>query len=275
MNLCVDTIKYICYFLSGDCYSNRNINNFLSTNKYYYAVKHLIKFTGPVSMSKNYLANLSYYDSFTNLIYDTDKLYTSFPKNITKLLYDIPTIGLSIPNTVDDLSFGYEVDDSIFDNVPHSVIELKFYKFNRSLSGVIPPNVKVLILSDDFNQPISSGMLPDSIEELWFGENFNRSINNGAIPKNVKKLNFGHYFNQKIIGNIPNGVKDLSFGPEFAKQISGAIPDSIEKLWFGNLLFDQPILGKIPQNLKRLILPKRYPPDLLIGVTAQNIIFLP
>lgn len=257
MNFCVDIIKQICKFLS-----NRNKNNYLSINKFYYKIKLSVTFDDPVLMSNYFLCDLIYYDSFTNLImdtiiflletYDNDgdfyqqpssyiiKKYAYLPKNIKKIRYDLnDRSGLILimnSNTIIDLTFGENFDQPITNFIPSTVIYLTFmFGFNQSIAYAIPNGVRRLTFGYRFNQPI---------------------IN--AIPDNVRRLTFGNHFNQPILGAIPKNVKHLTFIGDFNQPIIGAIPKSVRYLTLDSYAFNQPIIGAIPFGLKNLTIRKRY-----------------
>lgn len=103
------------------------------------------------------------------------------------------------------------------------------------ITNEYPSNLTLLSFTDQFDKPLYPNCVPPTITILRLGEQFNSAIK--WLPPNLKCLIFGEHFNQAL--------------PE--------LPGTIMELYFGyNSVFDQPLNGKLPANLKSLSLLSVY-----------------
>ncbi|KAK5578416.1 hypothetical protein RB653_008087 [Dictyostelium firmibasis] len=164
------------------------------------------------------------------------------PSSVTKVLFDkdsffaCPLEVGSFPSSVTEIQFGSAFNQEIKQGeLPNGLITLKFgHFFNRDF--ILPKNstLKTLILSVNFNLPLSIGDLPSSLENLEFGDEFNKPIPKGVIPPNLTYLKLSKYFQQQLKpGDLPSSIKTLIFGGlKLNESMLKAIPSSVINLKF-------------------------------------------
>ncbi|RYX79095.1 hypothetical protein EON71_00890 [bacterium] len=160
-----------------------------------------------------------------------------------------------LPNlTHIDLSHYFNLD---VDNLPSSLIYIRFgFAFDKNIDN-LPPNLETLIFGSNFNQTVDN--LPRKIKEISFGCFFNRSIDN--LPDSLETLWLQNDFNQNI-DKLPHNLKKLFIKGKFNRRID-LLPKGLEYLV---------LKGSFNQEIKNL-------PDLIrLTITDdfnQSIDFLP
>jgi hypothetical protein len=101
-------------------------------------------------------------------------------------------------------------------------LEIYFFETFDELIDIIPQNISIIILPNNYNKPIDN--LPNQVEKIFFGNSFNQPID-----------------------NLPNSVKFLSFGANFNQSID-CLVDSVEEIRISQF-YDQKI-NKLPKSLK-------------------------
>lgn len=130
------------------------------------------------------------------------------------------------------------------DNLPNSLIVLKFgYNFNQNVNE-LPNNLKKLTFGYKFNQTVDK--LPNSLKKLKFGNSFNQKVD--KLPNNLNKLTFGFAFNQPV-DKLSNFLTHLKFEWSFNHPID-KLPNSLTHLILGDS-FTQSI-DNLPKNIKEL-----------------------
>ena len=87
--------------------------------------------------------------------------------------------------------------------LPNSLEKLKFGgfdngDFNESIDeNVLPPTLKKLKFSKQFDQPIRKNVLPNSLQILEFGSFFDSSIY--TLPPNLTKLQISNKYSHDLI----------------------------------------------------------------------------
>ena len=149
-------------------------------NKEYYELR--FKFTFNDKVKYKLVNHLSYYDNFTNLIINNNRI--TLPKKIKYL-------------TFSDF-FNQLVKGFILNSVTHLTFGTLF---NQSIEDCIPNSVTCLTFSNSFNQPIKD-CIPNSVTHLTLGFNFNQPYNFKISHPNIKIIindrfkiyNFEPYF---------------------------------------------------------------------------------
>ena len=60
------------------------------------------------------------------------------------------------------------------------------------------PSLKELVLSNQWNEPLSELVLPASLRSLSFGSRFNQSVRGFTFPSLIEEIRFGANFNQSL-----------------------------------------------------------------------------
>lgn len=94
------------------------------------------------------------------------------------------------------------------DSLEQIIFDLRGF-YDVSLDNVkFPENLKVLILSSMFSQPIDKVVFPSKIEKIIFQHNFNQPVEDIKWPDTIKVLHFGWWYKQKI-ENLPRFLEEL------------------------------------------------------------------
>lgn len=120
----------------------------------------------------------------------------------------------------------------------------------------ITPTLKVLVLSEYFDEIIEKNVLPNSLEVLIFSSRYNRKIDKNILPPNLKVLIFGHDFNKEFDeGVLPNNLKVLKLGLNYRKVIKkNILPENLEIFIISNDIH----IEKYPLKLKKFIFKDFY-----------------
>ena len=120
----------------------------------------------------------------------------------------------------------------------------------------IIPTLKVLVLSEYFDEIIEKNVLPDSLEVLIFSSRYNRKIDKNILPPNLKVLIFGDNFNKEFDeGVLPNNLKVLKLGLNYRKVIKkNILPENLEIFIISNGIH----IEKYPRKLKKFIFKDFY-----------------
>lgn len=171
--------------------------------------------------------------SFT--ITSPDILIRNMPYHVTGLCmacYNGPLTGW-LPKTLKVLRLDYTFNHEIYPgDLPDSLVSFTMGGYyDKSLSGILPPNLKKLELKCMHNEPLNN--LPDSIEYL----------------------EFPGWFNQPLTGNMPKSAKKLSFGSEFKQPISHYLLEGLIRLDLCGMGYQHNI--KVPKSLQFLFVNGR------------------
>ena len=117
----------------------------------------------------------------------------------------------------------------------------------------LPPSLKSLVLSDNFNCGIELGALPEGLEEINFGRRYSQHITKGLLPSTLKRLTlFGQFDGEIEQGSLPEGLEEIDFGPTYGKKIAkGLLPSTLKKLAMTSDCVDE---GSIPENVEEVII---------------------
>lgn len=120
----------------------------------------------------------------------------------------------------------------------------------------IPTTLKVLVLSEYFNEIIEKNVLPDSLEVLIFSSRYNRKIDKNILPPNLKVLIFGDDFSEEFEeGVLPDNLKVLKLGSKYKKVIKkNILPENLEIL----IMFNNVFVEKYPHKLKKFVFKDIY-----------------
>ncbi|KAM9985329.1 hypothetical protein ACTFIZ_008881 [Dictyostelium cf. discoideum] len=162
------------------------------------------------------------------------------PSGVTKVLFNkgsnfnFPLEVGSFPSTCTEIQFGSSFNQEIKQaHLPDNLISLNLgHYFNRDFILPSTTTLKTLILSINFNLPLSVGYLPISLEHLEFGDEFNKPLVNGVIPPNLTFLKLSKYFDQQLkVGDLPSSIKTLIISSvKLNESMIKAIPSSVSYL---------------------------------------------
>eukprot|EP00434_Breviolum_minutum_P014721 symbB.v1.2.012980.t2/scaffold908.1/size153097/13 len=182
--------------------------------------------------------------------------------------------GVTLPRSLQNLTFGYEFDESLEGvTLPSSLQNLTFCGvFNQSLERVtLPSSLQNLTLGTHFDRSLEGVTLPSSLQNLTFGKQFNKSLEGVTLPSSLKNLTFGDRFNQSLEGvTLPSSLQKLTMGTQFNQSLEGVtLPSSLQKLTFG-YNFNQSLEGvTLPSSLQNLTFGYKFNQS-LEGVTLPN-----
>lgn len=121
--------------------------------------------------------------------------------------------------------------EEIISNISHpeDLVEYsnKFGKYDKIIEratipippGVIPNNIKTLIIQQYAHAVLTPGAIPLSVTDVLF-DSANIKISEGIIPPSVTRLTFGKNFNQPLKpGDIPGSVTHLTFNKTYEHPI--------------------------------------------------------
>ena len=141
------------------------------------------------------------------------------------------TYLLNIPETVENLRFGYSFNQPV-NKLPTSLTYLTFgYNFNQSVKR-LPLLLEEIEFGHLFNQPVD--MLPQSIQKLIFGYSFNHSVDN--LPLSIQNLIIGYCFN-KPVNKIPKSLLFLRVSSSFNQYVE-TFPPGLSGLIIGGNFLD-------------------------------------
>jgi len=149
-----------------------------------------------------------------------------------------------------------EIDQLKKEMVPIETTTIIIDKLHSDLkAGFLSTNVAKLVLGD-YNHPIREHGLPPCLKTLKLSNNFNSYLAIWAIPATLEELVFGKAFNRSFTFTytFPPALKTLIFGDDFNKPIPPTFqfPGSLDKLVFGKS-FDHTIYpGNLPISLRIL-----------------------
>ncbi|AVG47860.1 F-box and FNIP repeat-containing [Acanthamoeba polyphaga mimivirus] len=191
--------------------------------------------------------------------------YLKFGQAFSQIIKD------NLPDNLETLIMGFEFEQSIQGALPSTLKNLELHNTNdisdcfpsglenlvinhHNLNGDIckhlPVGLKSLTINSN-NYVEISGKLPETLEYLNL-RLLQSQLRENIIPPNVKHLVLGGPYNNNIIKYIPESVIKLELLSDDSFDISGLSP-SIEYLRLSNE-FNEDIDGRIPANLKELIL---------------------
>lgn len=171
------------------------------------------------------------------------------------------------------LTFENMFNISFNKTLPKTITHLNFGSFfDQTLTGILPPNLKQLILGNNFNKQIDE-MLPLTLTHLTFGNNFNHSIED-ILPPDLQKLILGNDFNQPLTKFTSNLI-NIKFGNNFNQPfIEYILPESLLYLSFGKK-FNQPFTkNMLPKYLRKLSFGFWYDHSFDVGVLPEYLTHL-
>ncbi|KAM9971779.1 hypothetical protein ACTFIW_011762 [Dictyostelium discoideum] len=156
----------------------------------------------PNGVEKLKIGGNSVYNNVNNNNKNNNKI-NKYPNSIKifkfdKYFNDIIMVG-TIPNSVLKVKFGVQFNREIsMEQIPLSVTEIDFgFKWNQPLNEFSLPkngNLKSIIFSHFFNQPINANCLPDGLTHLKFGPLYSKEINFNHLPSSIEILMFHNSF---------------------------------------------------------------------------------
>ncbi|ANB51080.1 hypothetical protein [Powai lake megavirus] len=191
--------------------------------------------------------------------------YLKFGQAFSQIIID------NLPDNLETLIVGLEFEQSIQGALPSTLKNLELHN-TTDISNCLPSGLEKLVINHHYltgdickHLPVGlksltinsnnyveiSGNLPETLEYLnlrLLGSQLCENI----IPPNVKHLVIDGSYNENIIKYIPRSVIKLELLSDDSFDISGLTP-SIEYLRLSNE-FNEDIDGRIPANLKELIL---------------------
>eukprot|EP01112_Ceratiomyxa_fruticulosa_P020507 TRINITY_DN699_c0_g1_i3.p1 TRINITY_DN699_c0_g1~~TRINITY_DN699_c0_g1_i3.p1 ORF type:complete len:462 (-),score=70.84 TRINITY_DN699_c0_g1_i3:216-1601(-) len=199
-----------------------------------------MRFSHPINSLPQNLSEFSMYSMFAPDFPEID--FTRFPPKLTTFefprVYKYPLTRLP-PNLVSvqlPLVFNQPIDTLFRDS--HKLEYIRFGdRFNCPVDGFLPPSLKKLVLSEDFNQSVND--LPKGLTHLSFetinltNTAFNQPLNN--LPSSLTHLTVGTGFNQ-LLTNLPPKLEYLAIGYAFKylKESSPHLPATLKTLMVGN-----------------------------------------
>ena len=170
-----------------------------------------------------------------------------------------------LPQGLEELQLGTGyTEELLLGSLPASLTSLKCWTRSFNLqsrrnyelfgAGVLPPNLKSLVLGDililpgalpiglreiEFHcntlLPLRSHGFPNSVIKLTLGGDFNQRMSDFELPPNLQELAFGDYFNQNLLpGILPETLTCLHLGREFNTELKvGSLPTKLQILTFG------------------------------------------
>nr|QFG73786.1 MAG: FNIPrepeat containing protein [Megaviridae environmental sample] len=188
-----------------------------------------------------------------------------------------------LPDTLKRLTLSKHYNHSIDGIIPDVLHYLDLgCNFNQMILPNTLKNVRRLIISNAFNQPLTCNVLPDDLETLYFAS-FSKFNNEIVIPSNIKHIKFrpfsefdsplhhvmqcnsysklthldlSDHFNQELTW-IPESVRYLKLGWEFNSIIHKQAICNLQKLEFG-IRFNKPLNNILSNKLEELILGYEY-----------------
>lgn len=140
--------------------------------------------------------------------------------------------------------------------LPKNLLILEFCVLSKFTLEIheLPPNLKRLHFSVDYNLQNIRCKLPNMLTYLRVGKVDNNDILNNMLPDTLETLIIRNMSNIPITRFPPN-LKKLSFEGQFNQPLDN-LPQSLIKLYMVGSQFNHP-LPKLP-NIKHLILPYIY-----------------
>jgi len=161
--------------------------------------------------------------------------------------------GSFLPKTLKILELSDNFNQSI-DFLPDGLISLHFSKkseFNQIITK-LPVSLEILRFGDKFDKAIL--FLPPSLKILEFGNNFNQPLDPLIYPNKLFTISFGNLFNQ-YIDELPDSLENIKFGDNFNREF--IFPRNLKYIEFGKA-FDQSIVDKIPNNIRKIKICSNY-----------------
>lgn len=106
-------------------------------------------------------------------------------------------------------------------------------KFNK---GVLPKNLKILKLGNDYNQVFEENVLPKKLVELYLGNYYDQIFEANILPDTIEIFELGEKYSHSIKeDNYPKNINHIIIcGSEDNKKVLNGLP-YINKLTFKNL----------------------------------------
>lgn len=164
----------------------------------------------------------------------------------------------SLPNTLKRVVFRVlgEGMAELIACLPSSLEDINFQCFSCNFDGIrLPPSLRVLRITDDYNLPLVHWKPPVSLEVLQLSDDWNLELSQLRLPDTLRCLMFGSEFNQPIHTSFrwPSHLRELHLGGSFDQRLDHVCwPESLTAL----TLSDQWNLPctqlRLPPNLRNL-----------------------
>lgn len=156
---------------------------------------------------------------------------------------------------------GYKIHQTIRNHISfYKLTTLVLGKrFNQAVDGLLPPTLKRLFLTGDFDQSVDN--LPLGLEILHLSKKFDHSVDN--LPPNLIELIFCKEFKHSI-DKLPDSIKILKrkctpyyYSSNMYDSIINKLPNNLEEFswnwWYGGQNRGQTKLNaKLPPKIKKL-----------------------
>ncbi len=169
-------------------------------------------------------------------------------KTVTFSKFDGSWAGVRLPSTLENLEF-YRSDPVVrIDSLPKGLIKLSLGETTDEPVHQLPPQLQILNLGFNFNQPI---LLPSTLRELEFSSDFNQLID--RWPPRLESLKFGFAYNQPTY-DLPATLLTLAFSFSYDHPIEN-LPKGLKSLDIGSYIGP---LTELPSGLETLIIGRRF-----------------
>jgi hypothetical protein len=108
--------------------------------------------------------------------------------------------GSVLPSSLKKLKisshYNHDLDDIILSSLEKLTFGEDYYETITDVT--LPPNLKTLILSNQFDEKLKVGFLPSSLTKLNLGHAFDQELNEGVLPESLIELTLGMSYRHKI-----------------------------------------------------------------------------
>lgn len=220
----------------------KDILNLSICSKYLHNVLYAVKIDEKVNFDT--ISRLSYFDSFTNVMYRNYR-DERFPKSLCVLYWYCIDIVPKLPITLKSLYISVNYNEPLT-QLPNSLEDLYLGRqFNHPLVQ-LPDSLKSLQLSTCYTQSLPQ--FPDSLESLNLGYNYDHRL--PLLPNSLKYLDLGDNYNYLLL-RLPDSLVSLKLGYSYTQRLP-QLPISLKYLNLG-WLYNHP-LSQLPDSLESLIL---------------------
>lgn len=167
-------------------------------------------------------------------LHELNALHISDPRMVPSFKLCLSTVEL--PPSLTELGLSHFTLPTLSSTLATSLVSLRLNwesDFNQPLRLGGLSSLRVLILNNEFNQPLSDACLPASLTTLKFGGRFNQVIQLTSLT-NLTTLHLGSAFNQIVDGNtFPASLTSLSFSQHFnSPLLESYVPSNLTHISF-------------------------------------------
>ncbi|KAH0477255.1 MAG: uncharacterized protein KVP18_000874 [Porospora cf. gigantea A] len=123
-----------------------------------------------------------------------------------------------LPQSLETLHLGGSSNQPLGSWVPRGLRRLSLsYDFTQDIrAGDLPPNLLELYFGWTFNRPLEEGVLPKSLKVLHLSDEFNQCL--GALPPRLVSLGLGGAFSREL-PTLPTTLKELVLGAAYVLPV--------------------------------------------------------